>query len=718
MVSTVLPGPWRAHATDDDLRRQFIEADFDDSDWFPIQVPGHWAHQEQLASRRSVLHRTTFTLRVPPGDDTARHWLVFDGIWQSADVWLDGRYLGPTDTWFTPNEFDVTEQVKSNPDGEHVLAVEVMSQRAPTSDEPTRNLNGIFDDREIVGHDNLGGIWQPVRIVTTGPVHMLKKRVVCTEASATSATVHLRTDLLSEEPRSVEITTTLRPPGGAPPIVSTKSHDLAGGSTVLEWDLTIKDPELWWPWELGDQPLYRVTVSVETSQGISGIWERNVGLRQLRMKNYTLWINGERLFIKGADVWPTTALPGDAAPELVTGDVERAKALGLNLLRVESHVARPELYDAADRAGMLLWQDMPMRGEVKRSIQASAIDGAHRLVDKLGGHPSIAVWCAHYDPTGTSTGRHPLTAIPTRRSVFSVAKQQAPTWTKSVLDRLVGLAFNRADGSRPVVQGSGSWPSAPHFDGTDTHLRFGWLAGTGRDLEAFARRIPRMVRWVSSFGAQSIPRNDEVKVLDWPADLGLLADRYGLNETGFRQYLPTSDAATIDRWIEASQSYQATLLRRQIETLRRLKYRPTGGFTFRALADCRPAISFAIYDHLRNPKEAVGAVRAACQPVIVIADRLPKIMRADEAILVDVHVVSDVREVLDDLSVTAELIWPGGSHNWAWRGQVGADSVARIGSINWIVPDVTGPVQLHIYLRHGTVELASNHYRSVVEHLP
>ena len=364
---------------------------------------------------------------------------------------------------------------------------------------------------------------------------------------------------------------------------------------------------------------------------------------------------------------------------------------------------------------MLLWQDMPMRGEVKRSIQASAIDGAHRLVDKLGGHPSIAVWCAHYDPTGTSTGRHPLTAIPTRRSVFSVAKQQAPTWTKSVLDRLVGLAFNRADGSRPVVKGSGAWPSAPQFDGTDTHLRFGWLAGTGRDLEAFARRIPRMVRWVSSFGAQSIPRNRDVKVLDWPADLGLLADRYGLNENGFRHYLPTSDAATIDRWVDASQAYQATLLRRQIETLRRLKYRPTGGFTFRALADCRPAISFAIYDHLRNPKEAVGAVRAACQPVIVIADRLPNVMRADEAILLDVHVVSDVREVLDDLSVIAELIWPGGSHQWAWRGQVGSDSVARIGSINWIVPDVTGPVQLHIYLRHGTVELASNHYRSVVQ---
>ena len=709
-MSTVLPGPWRAHATDDALRRNFIEHDFDDDAWLDVTVPGHWAEQPKLASRRSVLYRTTFSLPNDPSTDDGRHWLVFDGIWQSADVWLDGSYLGPTDGWFIPNEFDITDQIHTSETGEHVLAVEVMSQQ-PNADEPTRNLNGIFDDPDIVGHQNRGGIWQPVRIVSTGPVRMIKNRLVCTEASITAAKVHLRSHLVSDESRSVTITTTLRPPGGAPPVVSSRQHDLASGATVLEWDLAITDPQLWWPWQLGDQPLYRVTVSVEVNGSISGIWERTVGLRQIRMKNYVLLVNGERLFAKGVDMWPTTTLPADATPEQISGDVARAKDLGLNLLRVESHVARPELYDATDRAGMLIWQDMPMRGEVKRSIQSNAVNAAHRLVDKLGAHPSIVVWCAHYDPTGTSTGRHPLTAIPSRRSVFSVAKQQTPTWTKSVLDRLVGRAFNRADGSRPVVQGSGSWPSAPQFDGTDTHLRFGWHSGTGRDLESFARRIPRMVRWVSSFGAQSIPHHDQVKVTDWPADLGLLAERYGLNETGFRQYLPTSDADTIGDWIEASQAYQSTLLRRQIETLRRLKYKPTGGFTFGALADCRPAISFAIFDHDRQPKHAVAGVKAACQPVIVVADRMPIEVHPGDAVLLDVHVVSDEREPLHDLDVSAHLVWPGGEHTWAWRGQAGADSVSRIGSINWVVPTVSGPVELHLRLRHNGNEIASNSYR-------
>ena len=339
----MLPGPWRAHATDDDLRRSFIDADFDDSDWFDVSVPGHWTEQPKLASRRSVLYRTTFTLATDANEADSRHWLIFDGIWQSADVWLNSAYLGPTDRWFTPDQFEITDQLRDNAHDEHVLAVEVMSPRQ-TIDEPTRNLNGIFDDPDIVGHENRGGIWQPVRVVSTGAVHMMKNRVVCAEASSTSAKLHLRSQVLSHESRSATITTTLRPPGGAPPIVSSREHELASGATVLEWDLVVKDPELWWPWQLGKQPLYRVTVSVEIDGSISGIWERTIGLRQIRMKNYVLWINGERLFAKGADLWPTTALPADASAEQVAGDVTRAKDLGLNLLRVESHVARPELY--------------------------------------------------------------------------------------------------------------------------------------------------------------------------------------------------------------------------------------------------------------------------------------------------------------------------------------------------------------------------------------
>ncbi len=725
MVSTTLAGPWRAHPTSDDLRRNCIEHDFDDSPWHSIDVPGHWASNPALSSRTSVLYRTQFELDADISDDTSRQWLLFDGIWDRADIWLDGNYLGPTAGWFLTHEFEITELVRSASNLDrtpaksrvHTLVVEVASP-VINPNEPGRSLHGLFAEPSIVGHSNPGGIWQPVRIVSTGAVRMTKNRVICTAASDAEATIHLRSHLISDDPTEATITTTLRPPAGAAPITSQRKHHLVSGATVLEWDVHIPSPKLWWPWSLGDQPLYRVTVSVEVNGTISGIWERTVGLREIEMNKWVLSINGTRLFCKGVDLWPTSALPATATADQIAADISMAREIGLDLVRLDSHVARPELYETADRLGMLIWQDLPMRGEVKRSIQSQAVNAAHRLVDQLGAHPSIVMWCAHNDPTGTTTGPRPTTTLPTRRSLFGVAKQQVPTWTKSVLDRLVGRAFDVADTSRPVVHGSGTWPSAPKFDGTDTHLRFGWNNGTGRDLEAFARRIPRMVRWVSSFGAQSIPVSADVAIRprnasgDWRPDLGLLADRYGLSETSFRHYLPATGTHGPEEWIEASQGYQAILLRRQIETLRRLKYKPTGGFTFAALADSRPAISFAIYDHDRNPKHAVEAVRSACQPVIVVADRLPAELDPGDAVLLDVHIVSDLPRPLENVVVLASLETPTGVEQWAWRGEVAPDSVARLGSINWIVPEAGGVVELSLEARSGDHVLADNGYRA------
>lgn len=711
MVSTLLTGPWKGHACDDDLRRACIADDFDDSRWLTMSVPGHWAEHQSLAGRRAVLYRTSFKLPATGQEPSSRQWLVFDGIWSSADVWLNGHYLGPTDGWFVTHEFEVTEFLGDR--DEHVLVVEAMAA-TPNLDGPARTLAGIFDDASIVGPLTRGGIWRPVRISTTGPVRMTKQRVVCSAADHDHAKLHFRCHVMSETNRAATIITTIRPPGGGTPITVQRDHELASGATVLEWDVVVERPELWWPWELGAQPLYRIGVSVEVDGSSSDIWDRTVGMRSIRKNRWSLEVNGERLFARGVDLWPGSSLPATADPETLAGDVLRARELGLNLLRIESHVARPEVYEAADRLGMLLWQDLPMRGEVKRTIQSSAIDAAHRLVDQLGGHPSVALWCAHYDSTGTATGPRPHQVLPSRSRLFGVARQQSPTFTKSVLDRLVGRAFRRADPNRPVIDSSGTWPSAPRFDGTDTHLRFGWHTGTGRDLAGFARRIPRMVRWVTSFGAQSIPVSDDVQVRNWPPDLNLLGERFGLGEAGFGAYLPPDDFEDADAWIAASQAYQATLLRRQIETLRRLKYSPTGGFTFAALADCRPAISFSIFDHQRKPKQAVGAVRAACRPVIIVADRMPPDLRCDDAVLLDVHVVSDRREPLSGVEAIATLCWPGGEHRWAWRGSVDADSVARIGSINWIVPDAVGPVTLDLELREHGVEICDNHYQASI----
>jgi len=140
------------------------------------------------------------------------------------------------------------------------------------------------------------------------------------------------------------------------------------------------------------------------------------------------------------------------------------------------------------------------------------------------------------------------------------------------------------------------------------------------------------------------------------------------------------------------------VLRTQIETLRRLKYRPTGGFCFSTLIDSFPAISASILDDQRTPKLACDAVQAACAPVIVVADALPAEVLAGDPLDLDVHVVNDLRTPLEFAVVDAVATWPGGVQRWRFGGAVPADDVVKVGRLRWDAPDVVGPTALPMTL--------------------
>ena len=53
------------------------------------------------------------------------------------------------------------------------------------------------------------------------------------------------------------------------------------------------------------------------------------------------------------------------------------------------------------------------------------------------------------------------------------------------------------------------------------------------------------------------------------------------------------------------------MIERHIRELRRIKYRPNGGFAQFAFADAAPLVSWAVLDHERRPKLGYDALRAA-----------------------------------------------------------------------------------------------------------
>jgi beta-mannosidase len=686
----VLSGAWRAVAADDDVRRDGIGLELDDSAWLEIDVPGHWrSHPGLAASDGPILYRRRFDGSPPaPG---RRRWVTFDGIFYQADVWLDGAYLGDPEGYFFPHSFDIT--ALSRLGDHHVLAVEVAC--APErGTRGRRNITGLFQHSEAVDRDwNPGGLWRSVLVYDTGPVKLDRLRVLCRDADESRAHVRLYARLDSDAARSVRLRTTA---DGA--VIGETEHPLAAGTNEIEWALDLDRPRLWWPRALGPQPLTDIDVELLVEGEVSDRRSRRTGLREVAWSDWVCSINGERLFLKGANLLPTRPGLADAEPKEVRRDVELAVEAGLDALRVQAHIADHELYRAADELGILLLQDFPLQWGYARQVRREAVRQAREAVNALGHHPSIVQWCAHDEPVPDAPQvEKPRRAAGLRRLIA----HQLPTWNKTILDRWLKRAFEQADPTRPTVAHGGVYPHLPKLDGTDSHLWLGWHRGELAELAEMARAMPRLVRFVSEFGAQSVPSsaNDFVDATRWPElDWEALHEHHGLEVDVMRWRIPPEDYPTFDAWRLGTQRYQASLLRTYIETLRRLKYRPTGGFCFSWLADAGPMISAAVLDHHRAPKAAWQVVTEACRPVIVVTDPLPAVVRPGTELALDVHVVNDLRAPVTDATVAVTCTWRGGRRQWAFRGEVDADSCALVGRLELTVPDAPGDLLLGLAL--------------------
>jgi beta-galactosidase len=161
-----LNGEWRfalaRNAAEAEGLARFHEPSFDPRAFRPLPVPANWAMhgfeepfyaQTYRISGRAILPEPSeaegFYLHrfaVPAGAAGRRAVLRFDGVWSSAEVWLNGRPLGRHDSGFTGFQFDVADRLL--PGAENTLAVRVR-QRTKDSMLDTNDdwvLGGIYRD--------------------------------------------------------------------------------------------------------------------------------------------------------------------------------------------------------------------------------------------------------------------------------------------------------------------------------------------------------------------------------------------------------------------------------------------------------------------------------------------------------------------------------------------------------------------------------------------
>ena len=692
MSSWLLDGVWNAAEVRDEHRSRAIGPSIDHTEWREIHVPGHWADADPpITTDGPLTYR--ITVNTDPTPQGQRRWLTFDGITYQADVWLDGAYLGDTEGYFAPHSFDVTDLWRLSTD--HVIAVEVHCP--PTEEGARRAITGVLQDPTGPLTPNPGGIWRSVHLSDTGPVRINALRVLCQDATIERAHLRLNAQLDSSRSCAAEVQTLV---DGR--LVAENRITVAAGQNEVAWRIDLPQPTLWWPRDLGEQHLVNVEVVVFVDGEMSDSADRRTGLREVAWDDWICSINGERIFLKGANLMPVDVLLGRVDEEHTRRLLDDAVELGLDMLRVHGHIAPQTVYDAADELGLLLMQDFPLQGVQRRHVRQAALRQSRQMVDLLGHHPSVISWWAHDEPVAKPAdgsvdqvqtlglaGRARELATRVQRAV----RDQAPTWNRSILDPLVKRSIESADPTRRCVAHSGVLPHLPLLDGTDAHLYIGWTDGPISLLPRESARFPRLFRFVSEFGAPAASRSPEVSEAlggaNWPdADWGAFAEVTGTERWQYEQSTPPHSFLDHKTWIESTERHQGDVISAWVSHLRRIAYTPTGGFCVRALNDHTAGSGWGVIDVHGNRRPAFAALRSACKPVVVTIDLLPEMTPANSRLSVAVHVSSDLRHDIVGAIVDVAVSGTDSDQTHRFVGTIEADASSYIGTITVIAPTV------------------------------
>ena len=287
----------------------------------------------------------------------------------------------------------------------------------------------------------------------------------------------------------------------------------------------------------------------------------------------------------------------------------------LDLLRIHAHVTRLELYDAADAAGLLLWQDLPLQWGYARGTRKQAVRQAREMVDLLGTTRAIALWCAHNEPLAIDL--QPGEPIRARDVAQTAASMFLPTWNKDVLDRSIARALHKADPTRGrSIAHSGCSPGSPQrrhrhalllrlVPRHDGRPRAGAArVPAPRPLRHRVRRAGR-ARHRGLHGARALARPGLGRPRRAPR-----AARSGTSTSTCRPPISTPSARGATR----PSTTRPRSIQLQIEDLRRLKHGPTGGFCHSAspTATRRSPGRCSTTPGCRRP--ATARSRDACRP--------------------------------------------------------------------------------------------------------
>jgi len=162
-------------------------------------------------------------------------------------------------------------------------------------------------------------------------------------------------------------------------------------------------------WSPDTPALYKVTARLLVDGQIVDELQDSCGFRTVEARDGRIYLNGQPIYLRGAldqAYYPNTIYTPPSLAFL-EDQVRKAKALGLNCLRIHIKIEDPRYYEVADRLGILVWTEIPnwwlLTPEASTRVKASF----RAMVVRDWNHPSIFAWTLVNEDWGTDLVRNP-----------------------------------------------------------------------------------------------------------------------------------------------------------------------------------------------------------------------------------------------------------------------------------------------------------------------
>lgn len=521
---------------------QFTSPEVDE--WLPGQVPGEvfsdLIRNEEIPDpyyRSNELNlqwigKTDWTYKrnfKVEKDFLAHQKQILDckGLDTVSKLYINGIQVGRSKNMHRRYEFEVGEQLV---EGENTLEIQFRSPVEFGVEQSQKYQGYIPDHRYLVDQParqfirkaqcHYGwdwgpcfptmGIWRGINLVGFSAPRI---RYTIHDQSFQGEVVTVKVRIGLDVPEKGTYTSRIQLAGET----TTAENYLEAGITEIVDELTISNPELWWPAGYGEQPLYDLKVSIDNNN-----YRTSIGFRDLNLvreedsggESFYLEVNDTPIFAKGANWIPADSFPGRMTEERYENLLESASEANMNMVRVwGGGIYEDEtFYEICDKKGIMVWQDFMFACSAYPADQdfLNNVEQEVRYqVRRLANHPSIALWCGDNENEWLgSRGDYNSQGVDWDKLVDDYEKLNKKTIEKVV---------SNEDPSRPF------WPSSPSSKDKalpndqsigDTHY---WDVWHGE--KPFSDYLTTKPRFVSEFGYQSFPSPELLRTVMEEDDL-------------------------------------------------------------------------------------------------------------------------------------------------------------------------------------------------------